>query len=65
MISKNEDSEAFNARSTRLWTMEASAYGSETGSRWISIDMVSLVAYVADDELRSFSYEQFHLLHRA
>jgi hypothetical protein len=45
--------------------MEASAYGSETGSRWISIDMVSLVACVADDELRLVSYELFHLLHRA
>lgn len=31
----------------------------------MSIDMVSLVACEADDELRLFSYEQFHLLHRA
>ena len=31
--------------------MEASAYGSETGSRWMSIEMVSLVACTADYEL--------------
>jgi hypothetical protein len=45
--------------------MEASAYGSETGSRWISIEMVSLVAWIADYELGLVSYEQPHSLHRA
>lgn len=51
MTSKNEDSGAFNARSTRLWAMAASAYGSEIWSRCISIAIVSFVAYMVDTQL--------------